>query len=298
MADYGWLPQIDMSAMTKLGQGLGNRYERNRIGGAMQGDEDLRTKAQRLLEMGRIDEARAVATMAETRRRTDIDAYEAQGRYAGGPQRKPMPAAVMRQRNEAMTNATGLGNTIKFLEEAEGLIGEDGQGIFDTAVAPYQTAMGTSLNVGGGLEKAEDWVNKTFGTNSNIVDPDKAVATSRFQQIMESESLKTLSRELKGPTAVQEVMTYKQILANPNKTNREKAIALKGMIRAIKNDLAAQGKSIENIDRAYGGLGATDATPDAGSADPEQLKAWAQEAIDQGADPEQVRQMLEEYGVE
>jgi hypothetical protein len=158
--------------------------------------------------------------------------------------------------------------------------------------------MGTSLNVGGGLEKAEDWVNKTFGTNSNIVDPDKAVATSRFQQIMESESLKTLSRELKGPTAVQEVMTYKQILANPNKTNREKAIALKGMIRAIKNDLAAQGKSIENIDRAYGGLGATDATPDAGSADPEQLKAWAQEAIDQGADPEQVRQMLEEYGVE
>jgi hypothetical protein len=256
MADYGWLPQINMSPLTSIGQGLANRYERNRIGNAMQGDEDLRAKAQRLLEMGRIDEARQVAAMAEGQRRTDIDAFEAQSRATGSGRGKPPPAAVMRQRIEANTNITSLGNTLKFLEEAQGLIGEDGQGIFDTAVAPYQTAMGTSLNVGGGLDKAEDWVNKTFGTNSNIVDPDKAVATSRFQQIMESESLKTLSRELKGPTAVQEVMTYKQILANPNKTNREKAIALRGMIMAIKNDLAAQGKSIENIDKVYGSPGA------------------------------------------
>jgi hypothetical protein len=178
-------------------------------------------------------------------------------------QYKPPPAAVMTRHNEATKDVASINNTLKLLDEAEGLIGEDGQGIFDTATSPYQTALGTSLNVGGALEKGEDWVNKTFGTNLNVIDPDKAVRTSRFQQIMEAESLVLLSKQLKGPTAVQEVMTYKQIIANPNKTNKEKSLAVKAMKATIARDLAAQGKTIQNMERVYPAL-VDGAAPDAG----------------------------------
>lgn len=293
-------PQIDFSPLIGLGQQFGNMRREQRVGNALGGQGDLRAKAQKLLEMGYVNEARTVAAMAEAQRRTDIDAYEAQGRYSGGPQSKPMPAAVMRQYNEANTNVTSLGNTIKLLEEAQGLLGEDEKGIYEGIFGPAQTIASTKLNVDGVLEHGEDWVNKTLGTNFDFISKDKGVKTSRFQQIMEGESLKTLSRELKGPTAVQEVMTYKSIVADDKKTNKERANALRGMIMTIKNDLAAQGKSVENIEKVYGPPGAATDEPTSvdSPADPEQLKAWAQEAIDQGADPAQVEQMLREYGVE
>lgn len=295
------LPPVEypnFGQLMQFGQNLGKWNQRRQMGDALQGNEDLRTKAQRLLEMGRIEEARAVATIAEAQRRTDTDALEARNKASVA---KPMPAAVMRQYNEANTNITNLGNTIKMLEEAEGLLGKDEKGIHEGILSPAQTIAGTQLNVGGALEQGEDWVNKTLGTNFDFINKDKSVKTSRFQQIMEAESLKTLSRELKGPTAVQEVMTYKDIVANPKKTNAERAIALKAMIALIKNDLAAQGKSIENIEKVYGSPGAAtgEVAPDSvDTPDPEQLRAWAQEAIEQGADPAEVEQMLREYGVE
>jgi hypothetical protein len=294
--DYGLsYPFKDFSdQFGQIGSNIGEWNKNRRIGNAMEGDGDLRAKAQRLLEMGYTAEARTVAAMAEGQRRTDIDAYEAKGRYAGGPQSKPMPGTVMKQYNDATTNATNLGNTIKFLEEAQGLIGDDGQGIYEGITGPIQTQAGTKLNVGGALEQGEDWVNKTFGTNLDVVNKEKAVNTSRFQQIMESESLKLLSNELKGPTAVQEVMTYKKIVADDTKTNKERAIALKGMIAAIKRNLAAQGKSIENIEKVYGAPGGTASGADT-SAGGQQPPEDAIAAL--RADPELREQFEEFYGV-
>jgi hypothetical protein len=216
---------------------------------------------------------------------------------------KPPPAAIMTRHNEATRDIASINNTLQLLGEAETLLGTDEKGIYEGITGPAQTVASTKLNMGGIIEKGEDLVNDALGTNFDFVNKDKGVKTSRFQQIMEGESLTLLSKQLKGPTAVQEVMTYKQIVADPTKTNTERANALRGMISVIKNDLAAQGKTIQNMERVYPALaeGAEAAAPDAGmdiSQDPDQLRAWAQEAIDQGADPAQVKQMLEEYGVE
>lgn len=237
--------------------------------------------------------------------RNSREAPQVPAGYKPAAQAKPMPAGVFRQKGDAQTNANILSNSLNALKQASDLLGKDNDGLFEKGTAPLETALGTSLNVYNLPNQAEDWVNKTFGTDFNIVNPDKALRTDEFQQIMQSESLKRLSSELKGPTAVQEVLKYESVIADPRSTNAKKRYHLDRMIKAIEADIATQQRIIGNIDRVYpdsvvGGDPVQDAAPDSVDtpADEEQLRAWAQEAIDQGADPEQVRQMLREYGVE
>jgi hypothetical protein len=215
--------------------------------------------------------------------------------YKPTAQYKPPPAAIMTRHNEATKDVASISNTLKLLDEAQLLLGKGEDGIYEGITGPAQTFASTKLNMGGVIEQGEDWVNKTLGTDFDFINKGKGVKTSRFQQIMEGESLVLLSKQLKGPTALGEVMAYKDIVADDTKTNAERANALRGMIAVIKNDLATQGKTIQNMEKVYPAL-VDGAAPDAGG-DAGGIEEPTPEAIEAlQANPELRDQFEEFYG--
>jgi hypothetical protein len=78
MSDYGWLPQIDMSPLTSIGQGLANRRQNNRLGdalGALGPDASLEDMARALQG---IDPKLALKTMIEARQAQALEAHRQQ----------------------------------------------------------------------------------------------------------------------------------------------------------------------------------------------------------------------------
>lgn len=75
MADYGWLPQIDTSALFKLGQGLANRQQNNRVRDALSAlppEASLEDMARSLLQS---NPTLGLKTMIEARQAQALEAY-------------------------------------------------------------------------------------------------------------------------------------------------------------------------------------------------------------------------------
>jgi hypothetical protein len=162
----------------------------------------------------------------------DLSVKEAESRM--GNRTKPTPTA-MKAGWEAEDKLKSLSTSRKAIEEAQGYLKE---GIYDKATAPAQTALGSTLDV----LKIGD-----AAAYLGLTDKQKAIRTKNFLKIVGPAAMERMATELKGSTAVQEILVYKDLFASETATNEEREAQLRRVVEAIDKDVALQTGRISEI---------------------------------------------------
>lgn len=153
------------------------------------------------------------------------------------PQR-PSPTALKAQ-FETEDKENRLTSARSNLQQAWDVIGK---GVFEGGAAETRAVLAGNYNIGGVFDK--------LGIEG--LDPAKAKRTLEYLQIVGPEAVKTMSDQLAGSTAYQELLVFKNMFANPDIPNELKKNQLKRTMDAIDRDL----KTLESRKQQLGAAGA------------------------------------------
>lgn len=251
------------------------------------------------------------AQQAVTKRRTqitevdgqrvvvDMDSGEIVQRLGAAPVRgkSGLSPTEFKELRESENELVNLEGTVKNLETALSLAPQ----VFDGMGAGALTFIGSKVPGGG-----------------NLVDPQKANLTAQYQSIMTPEAINMMASTLKGATTDFELRKFENIISDPEQPNNIKVQVIQRMLQLAKNKSALESQRVNDLRRKDAPQGQGNAYPGAdgitgadigGGFEPQggasgwneqdlpQIIQDAQDAIQQGADPQAVIEDMIANGV-
>lgn len=187
-------------------------------------------------------------------------------------------ASMLKLQRETENNVVDLKNTIAVLGRAREL-------------APK-----TFEGVGAGLRAAIGTKAPFLPAAGIYANPEHALATTEYGNIMSMEAIQSMSNSLKGATTDFELRKFENILSDPSVPASIKMATIDRMMKLANSKLALEEQRLEEFGSEVPG-GETD-LGNQGVIDPDEALRQASEAIAAGADPAAVQQRLREQDIE
>lgn len=181
-----------------------------------------------------------------------------------------LSATQLRFKRESEDSLRNIENTRANLSRAQQLLGPDDES--------------TKLDQGLGAGWRAYLTNRT---GIPLASKDAAMATEEWGKIMSSEAIRLMADTLKGATTDFEMRKFEQLMADPETPNSIKRRELGRMVQRAEAARALEQERLASPDLG----GQQQPAPQAQSRS---LEDWAQEAIQNGADPNAVMQRLQQ----
>lgn len=213
-----------------------------------------------------------------------IDRTTGQPVYQAPTKAKSMTPSERKAYREDQEAALNLEATVKRLDEAMALA----PNVYEGVGAGIRGAIGVNLPDGM--------------VPDALANRQQAMATSELQKILNLEAVQAMAQNLKGATTNFELQEFQRILADPTAPNEIKMRTIQRMKQLAENQLALSRQRIGEFEGAEGGDGGVQqqqsATGTGNTPDEQDAINRAIDAINRGADPEMVRQRLEQFGID
>jgi hypothetical protein len=226
---------INFSALAGIGEDIGQGYQRRALAEDMKGaigpDGTMNYDKMVAAIAGRRPELAAKMAMTHDSNNSMLDLMKfdlARQEAESRAKARLRPTPTDRKAGyEAQDAVTGLETTLKNFKEAHGLLEK---GLYEGYGAGIAADIGTKLPGG-----ASGWLGE-----QGIIDTDKAQRTQDYLSILTPQAMQYMAEQLKGSTAVQEMMAFTRLYADPNTPNKTKAGMLRRLIDATEQNLATK----------------------------------------------------------
>jgi DNA-binding phage protein len=248
--------RIDFSALADMGQNIGQGLGHYNLGTAMKGamvngKPDYNKMMAVMQERQPVLAAKMATEQANNNSVLDLMKYGLAEREFESKERArtKLTPTDKKAKWDAEDKVNKFKNAKAAITEAQGYLKG---GIYEKGAAPVQTALGTTLDVGGLGDVAQ---------KAGLTDKEKAVRTKNFLKIVGPAAMERMAQELSGSTAYQEILHYQGLYADPTATNAEREAQLDRIVKAIDNDMATASGRVNEIGAGDGGGAMPELTP-------------------------------------